>query len=207
MRLTVLWKVSTDSADIVGTNVWTDELEFTANQSLNSTEGYGLKYSICDLWVQDYLTAPNQGSLWPAIITPLRPDAESAQIDFTPSTGADNSVLVGEDILDYDSSYNEANVAADKDRLTTTDEVNAQPVGSVLCAQVSSVMKDTADTGTRTVRNVIKSGTTEENGATATLTESGWQSVDSVHDENPDTTAAWTRAEVEAAEFGYEIVS
>jgi hypothetical protein len=73
--------------------------------------------------------------------------------------------------------------------------------------QVSAVCKDTLDTAARTARVVVFENATEGVGATQTLTESGYQTINDIFEENPDTTAQWLAAEAEASEFGYEIVS
>jgi hypothetical protein len=77
----------------------------------------------------------------------------------------------------------------------------------VVAVKAVAIVRDSADLGTRTARAVVFEGATEGVGATVTLTESGYQSVFDIFEVNPDTAAAWTIAEAEAAEFGIELVS
>lgn len=69
------------------------------------------------------------------------------------------------------------------------------------------MMRDTLNTGARTVRGTVYENATEGVGDTITLTEDGYQCVDGIFEENPDTSSDWTMTEVDASEFGYEIVS
>jgi len=178
------------------------------NFPISSEAGSGLRYQITDLHVIDASTTPNDGFIFPAVLQILTPTAESGtDIDFTPSTGTDNSALVDEDQQNFDSDYNESNTATDKDRFTTSDTLQDGGFGDIIAVQVQAVARDTLDTGTRTARVVIHENATEGVGATQTLTASGYQTINDVFEVNPDTSAAWTQAEIEAAEFGYEIVS
>ena len=67
--------------------------------------------------------------------------------------------------------------------------------------------RDTLDTAAKTARVVIFEGATEGVGTTRTLTESNFQALWHLFEDNPDTSAAWLMADVEAAEIGYELVS
>ena len=187
-----------------------DQLHIEANVSYpSSTYGSGTAFSIADLWVVDKtIGSQHVDFLYPAVIDTLYVDAESAQIDFTPQTGADNSDMVDDSTQhDYDTTYNESTTATDKDRFTVTGPVPDSPLGIIEAVQVSAIVKDTADTGAREARCVISENGTEGNGDTVTLTESGWQDLSAIFPQNPDTTAAWNVDEVENAEIGYEIVT
>jgi hypothetical protein len=174
----------------------------------SSTVGDGLAFSIADFIVIDPTTSPNTQFPFPAVIDTLRPTAETAQIDFTPETGIDNSAMVDDSAQhDYDSTHNEANVAADEDRFTTSDVVPDNAFGDALAVDVVSMVKDALDAGTRTMKSVVFEGATKGNGATVTLTESEWQQVTGLFNLNPDTGLVWTYPEIEAAEFGYEIIT
>jgi hypothetical protein len=174
----------------------------------SSAIGDGLAWSCADFIVIDPTTSPNTIFPFPAVIDTLRPTAETAQIDFTPETGVDNSAMVDDPAQhDYDSTHNEANIAADEDRFTTSDVVPDNGFGDALAVDVVSMVKDALDAGTRTMRSVIFEGATGADGATVTLTESEWQQITGIFNVNPDTSAAWAYAEIEAAEFGYEIIT
>jgi hypothetical protein len=174
----------------------------------SSTVGDGLAFSIADFIVIDPTTSPNTQFPYPAVIDTLRPTAETAQIDFTPESGVDNSAMVDDPAQhDYDSTNNESDTAAHEDRFTTADVVPDNAFGDALAVDVVSMVKDGADLGTRTMRSRIFEGATVGNGATLTLTESDWQQITGLFNLNPDTGLVWTYAEIEAAEFGYEIIT
>jgi hypothetical protein len=52
------------------------------------------------------------------------------------------------------------------------------------------------------IRNVVKSGTTEDAGSGITITDTSWGTVVRVVEEDPDTAVAWTPSGVNAAQFG-----
>ena len=170
--------------------------------------GDGLAWSCADFMVIDPTTGPNTTFPYPAVIDTLRPTADAAGIDFTPETGGTNSPMIDDPAQhDYDSTHNESDTATDEDRFTTTEEVPDNGFGDALAVDVVSMVKDGADLGTRTMRSRIFEGATVGNGATLTLTESEWQQITGIFNVNPDTSAAWTYPEIEAAEFGYEIIT
>lgn len=168
----------------------------------------GGNYYVSDFW----LVSPDAGSgvedyLYPAIVETLYPDAEVAgEIDFTPSAGADNSAMVDEaPAHDYDTTYNESNTVAHKDRFEIADSMEAGN-NEIYGAQVHAMVKDTLETAGRDARCVIFQTATEYQGSTLDLDSTGWQALHHMWELNPDTSAAWTKPEVLAAEIGYEIV-
>ncbi len=192
-------------------NQWINEI-WIANGETNGsgTTGSGLIFKIADFHAVSVQGGGNEtGFQFPAVIDKLYPNAEVVgEIDFTPETGTDNSAMVDDNPQhDFDSTNNEANVATNKDRLLTGGSVPLSTAGRVHAVQVLAMMKDTLDTAARTVRTVVFENLTEAVGPTQTLSESEWQSVYAIFEDNPDTSAAWLMADVEAAEIGYEIVS
>lgn len=170
--------------------------------------GSGFSYEVTDLVVQDWSTGFTSWT-YPAVVDTLEVTTEVVgEIDFTPETGTDNAAMIADSPHDWDTTYNEANVAADKDRFSTTKEVPYTSInGDVYAVKVQAVLKDTLDLGTRTARAVVFENLTEAQGPTVTLDVSGFQTVWGVFENNPDTSALWTKAEVNGCEAGYEIVS
>ncbi len=180
----------------------------SGSPNASSVIGDGLAWSCADFIVIDPTTSPNTVFPYPAVIDTLRPTADTAQLDFTPESGGDNSAMVDDPAQhDYDSTNNESDTATDKDRFDTSDQVPDNAFGDALAVDVVSMVKDGADLGNRTMRSVIFENATEANGATITLTESEWQQITGIFNVNPDTGVAWTYPEIEAAEFGYEIIT
>jgi hypothetical protein len=174
----------------------------------SSEAGSGCIFQITDFHVIDASTGGTDNFIYPAVIQKLKPTAESGtDIDFIPDSGSDNSAMVDEDQQNFDTDFNESNTATDKDRFTTSETLQDGGFGEILAVQVSAVVADTLDTAARTMRTVIEENGTEGVGTTQTLTEAGYQTVQHIFPLNPDTSLAWEQAEVEAAEFGYEIVA
>jgi hypothetical protein len=186
-----------------------DQIWLTSGESYpNSSWGSGAIYRISDFWAVSP-TGGNQTSFqYPAIIDVLYPNAETADQDFTPQTGTDNSAMV-DDLPqhDFDTTYNESNTAAHKDRFTTGDTLTDPTVGEVKAVQVQAIVKDTAASGTRTARCVIFENATEGVGTTQTLTENDFMALYHIFEDNPDTSLPWLKADVAGSEFGYEIVA
>lgn len=187
-----------------------DEIHIqTGNASGLSTWGNGSIYRITDLHIVSPAGGGNEtGFLYPAVVDVLYPNADTVEADFTPEGGGTNVVEIDDNPQhDFDSTHNEANTATDKDRFTLSGSVPESAFGRVMAVQVLAMAKDTLDLGTRTARVVVFENATEGVGTTLTLTESEWQPLFHLFEDNPDTSAAWLMADVEASEIGYEIVS
>jgi hypothetical protein len=187
-----------------------DEIHFsTGAATALSTWGNGAIYRIADLHIVSPGGGGNEtGFLYPAVVDNLYPNADTAEADFTPQGGGTNVAEVDESPQhDFDTTYNDSNTATHKDRFTLSGSVPESGYGRVMAVQVVAMAKDDADTGTRTARVVIFENSTEGVGTTLTLTESEWQALYHVYEDNPDTSAAWLMADVEASEIGYELVS
>lgn len=183
-----------DSKDFDGTY---DRISFQTGST-----GEGADFEISDLYVFDDQGSIKDnktflGSTWAIEI--LRPDAETAQIDFTPESGVDNSAMVDDAPRNNaDADWNDSTGDAQIDRLTSTDVLAGGQVHNV------SVINVARHTGSaQNFRAVIFEGATSGNGADETLAET-FQVFMEDYETNPDTTDPWTVTEIEAAEFGYE---
>lgn len=172
-------------------------------------EGHGAIYRITDVYVLTTTGGNETDFLYPWMVDTLYPAAEVVgEQDWIPQSGIDNSAMVDDNPQhDYDSTHNESNTNTDKDRFTTSQVVPESTFGRVYACQVIAMAKDTLDTAIKTARVVIFENLTEGLGTTRTLTESEWQALWHIFEDNPDTSAAWLMADVEAAEIGYELVS
>jgi hypothetical protein len=192
----------------VNDEVWAilDTLDFDGTYDRISFQtgevGEGADFEISDLYVMDdqgtiAANATFLGSRWAVEL--LRPDAESAQIAFTPESGVDNSAMVDDAPRNnQDTDWNDSTGDAQIDRFTSTDTLNGALIHNV------SVVNVARHTGTaQNFRAVIFEGATSGNGGDAALTAS-FEIFMEDYEINPDTTDPWTVTEVEAAEFGYE---
>jgi len=170
--------------------------------------GHGAIFRMTDLYVLTTSGGNETSFLFPWMVSTLYPNADTVEADWVPQAAGTNVAEVDDNPKhDFDSTHNESNTNTDKDRFTTSQVVPESTFGRVYACQVIAMAKDTLDTAAKTARVVIFENLTEAQGTTRTLTESEWQALWHVFEDNPDTSAAWLMADVEAAQIGYELVS
>lgn len=125
------------------------------------------------------------------------PDADGATNDFTRSTGASNFGVVDEAAPNGDTDYNESTNIGDIDLYGFANLAN---VGVIYGVNVMTFNKKT-DVTTADVQNVARIGSTNYLGTQRALATSYGYNVD-LHETSPATSAAWTAAEVNGAQFG-----
>ena len=165
-------------------------------QGLNDEDG---QYLIDDLYVDD---ASFQG---PIKIESLLPTAEGATINFTPSTGTDNSANVDENPRNDDTDYNSsADTASNKDLFTTANLSNI--TGGIIGVQVTNDCRIDA-AGDIGMQSIVAEGTpTQGTGSVVEVTDqANWAAVQHIFETNPDTASAWVVSEVNGMEIGYEV--
>lgn len=171
-----------------------DTLGFCQVQNLSSSDACFYD----DLFVKNDVSS----FLGDCRVETLRPTAETADQDWTPSTGTNNAAMVDDTTTDHDSTYVSAATATDKDVYTMGD-LSDTPA-SIHAVQATMVAKKD-DAGSRTVAASVKVNSAVD-GATHTMGTS-YQSFVDIVSVDPDTTAAWTAAGVNAAEFQLEVIT
>lgn len=118
----------------------------------------------------------------------------------TPSTGTDNFAMVDEVPNDGDTTYVELAAPADADLYghSSTLAADTTPLGVAVFSH-----QRLPDGGTTQVRARINNSTTTANG-TDTGVGGTYAVASHFWEQSPFTTAAWTKAEVEALRFGVE---
>jgi len=135
-------------------------------------------------------------------IDTLRPNADTAQEDFTPQGAGDQYVEVDDDPdYDGDTTYNESAASGDKDRLALTT-LSGTPA-AIYNVRTRVVAKKT-NAGAALVKVGVYSGTTEDVSAAglALGTDYGWATHD--NEINPDDSLAWEVADIDALQVQYE---
>ena len=141
--------------------------------------------------------------LGPSRVDTLRPTADTAEADWTPSAGADHYALVDETTINGDTDYVAAATPGDLD-LYEMGNLGFTP-DAVHAVQVTMVArKDDAEA--RQVRTKLKSGTTTADGAAQGMATS-YLPYGDLYDTDPDTAMAWTPGAVNAMQVGIEVVS
>jgi hypothetical protein len=129
------------------------------------------------------------------------PSADTAQKQFTASTGTDNYAMVDDaGMHDGDTTYVQSTTIGHEDLYDVTD-MGVTPL-SIFAVAVNTRAKKT-DTGAVTMKNHLKSGATDSAGAAAVLSGSYAQYAD-YYGKDPNGTIAWTAAAVDAAQIGFK---
>ena len=137
-------------------------------------------------------------------VVTLRPNADTAQADFTPSAGTAHHSLVAEaPDDDGGASYVESGTVGHKD-LYGYQDLTGMPAG-IMAAQLATVARKD-DAGSRSLRAVPKSGVPTANGATRVLGTT-YALYDNRFEVDPATGAAWSKAGIDALQAGVEVVA
>ena len=154
-----------------------------------------------DIYVLDGSGTDNIDFRGDSVIEGRLPTGDTVTIDWTPSSGIDHW-----DLLDdtNDATFVSSSVATDVDLLTfdSLSFITGTIYGVMAMMQVGLDV-----TGTRTVRHKCLSGATTGNGASQVVGTTGFTSLYEIWEQDPNTAAAWTLANLNAADFGYELVS
>jgi len=156
---------------------------------------------ICDYYVcDDTGPAPRNTFLGDVRITRHRPTAPGASTQFTPDSGANWSRV-------NESPWSAANYVAS----STSGHVDSYalndlpPTAATVLAVKSTVLAKNPDGGLAQIKNLIRTGGTNYLGAATNLGSSD-NPASTVWEQNPNTTANWTPAEVNALESGFQRV-
>jgi hypothetical protein len=128
-------------------------------------------------------------------------DGAGNQADWTPSASTNQSNVDDGLSHDTDSTYNSSSTPTDVDTFAI-GAIDSAPVAFVQACIVAR--KD--DGGTREIREVCRSNGTDYNGSTQAVT-SAYLCYRQIREVDPDTSAAWDSADLNAAEFGYGLVT
>lgn len=185
-----------------------------ANSGANGADAIGWGYhasgtvTFDDVYVCDTTgSAPQNNFLGDVVAVHILPAAEGHQIDFTPSTGTNNAALVDDsETVASATDYNSSDTNAQEDYYTFAN-MPATGLGTIYGIRVSGSWA-MASTGSRVARYRYWDGATEFTlgsnvaAATTTLVE-----LPQISEVNPNTGVAWTKTEIDNAEFGVEVVS
>jgi hypothetical protein len=132
----------------------------------------------------------------------IRPDSDETHSDFTPLSGS-NYENVDDAKIDNDSSYNESSQQGDKDSFGVTLPA---VVGDIHGVQLTNSLRKEGG-ATAKVKNLIRSNSTDYPDAIENTLAVSYASFVSMHLTDPDDSNPWTKAKIEAAEFGVEVTA
>jgi len=161
---------------------------------------------IDDIYICDGDGTVNNDFIGPVFIEGLLPTSDGNSSDWTPSSGTDNYALVDENPSDLDGTDSVSTTTQNAKDTYGYDNLTSSP------DQIRGVQVNT-DVRKLTVANqdlahVARSGTTEAEATPITVNdETDFKTASAVFEQDPDTSAAWTPAGVDAAEFGFKKTS
>lgn len=155
-----------------------------------------------DFYVCNTTGALNNTFLGDIRIEALRPDGDGTYTDFTPSTGVSHFALVDETTPNGTDNNSNA-TAGNKDSYTMTAVPAIANIAVLAVRAIAAVKKGTS--GPRSVKLGVRSNVTNSMSAALGLSTSQFI-VSQVFETDPNTSAAWTLAAVDAMQVVVENV-
>lgn len=180
----------------------------TANAVQLGTDGsatISVTHTYDDLYICDGAGSVNNSFLGDCRVDYYAPNGNgnSSQLDGSDGNQVDNYLLVDDTTPDDDTTYVQSADVGDKDTYTCADMTHTP--SSIFGIQVlANAKKD--DAGARSLKTVTRSGTTDFDGATQALSTSYLYYSD-IREVDPNTSAAWTKANLNAAEHGVGVAA
>lgn len=173
----------------------------TTNSSTSILQFYDDVY-VCDSVDSGIAGVPNNDFLGDVRAEAILPNGAGNTTGMTPSTGS-NYTCVDDTTPNDDTDYVSSSVATTKDTYAFAN-LTTSPVTIFGVQTVLTQRKD--DAGHRFTCPVTRTGATDYDGSNYAVLDS--YSMDcQVRQSNPNTSAAWTEAGVNGAEFGMKVVS
>ena len=160
----------------------------------SSTSGRG----VClydDIYVTDTPTRLGEQR-----IETLYPSADTAQLQWTPSTGSNNYGTVDETLMS-NTDYVSAGTVSNYDLYDFTN-LSSTPTSISAITINALAQKDNA--GTRAIALPVKSSSTTSDGANNYLA-AGWTVLNRIIETDPNTSTAWTASSVNALQAGIKV--
>lgn len=171
----------------------------------NSIKIFGLTPAVVayygDLYICDGTGSVNKDFLGDVRVDTIFPSGAGAAAQFTPTGSANNWENVDDASPDEDAGYNVSDTAGATDSFVFADvtALNASVFGFQ-----ANILARKDDAGTRTLRGIARVGGANYEGSDRSLSDS-YVDQQQIWDLNPATSAAWTEAAINAAEFGYKV--
>lgn len=160
----------------------------------------GASYDYDDWYINTSAGSVNNGYLGDCKVIESVPNANGTTNQYTQggTTHTNNFQQVDEIPPDDDTTYITDATVGHLDRYTFPTLTAA-----TVFAVAVKIRADKDDVGARAIRAAVKSSSTlADNGADFALTQSSYQNFQGIFENDPNTSAAWTAAGVNAAEFG-----
>jgi hypothetical protein len=186
------------------TNIDTRHNSDTVNNIIigvvRSQGGGGYTFWFDDFYLLDSSGSTSNDFLNDTRIDVMYPNAEGNTIQWTPSTGTDNSALVDEAEANGDTDYNSTGTVNNKDTLAFPNA----PVASTNyhAVQVNMFIRK-EEAGPGGIKAVTRLGGTDYLSAEYSFS-SDYTDVRHIWDRRPSDSGVWTDTDINGAEFGYQ---
>jgi hypothetical protein len=156
-----------------------------------------------DVYMCDSSGSLNNDFLGDIRVDAMLPNGEGSNSQWTCSTGSTHYQLVDESAPNDDTDYLSTAGASNRDShaMANLPTMTSPVIKGVM--QSISAKKD--DAGSRNIKSLCKSGATTSTGTSQAL-PSSYAYLTQIWETDPNTAAAWTEANLNAAEFGVENV-
>lgn len=171
--------------------------------SIGQIDPIGSHVRFCDLAIWNSSGSSNNNFLGDCRVDTIFPTSDGTYTAFTPSTGSSHYALVDEASVNT-SDYNDGASSGDRDSYGMGN-LTALTSSTVYGVQVAAaVQKD--DAGARSAGTMVRSGSTNSDGAGAALSTSQ-VFICEIYEQDPNATAAWTESTVNAMEAGVKVTA
>lgn len=188
-------------------NITSQDTKNTSNASANSIMLACVVNStdFDDLYICDSTGSANNDFLGDVRVDCYLPsgNGNSSQLLGSDGNSTDNYALVDEAAQNGDTDYVQSATPTQKDTYAFTDMTHTP--SSIMGVQINMVAKKD-DSGNRSICAVTRSGGSDTDGATQALSTS-YVCYREIRETDPNTSAAWTRTNLNAAEFGVKVAA
>jgi len=160
---------------------------------------------IDDLYICDHEGSECNDLLGDCVVETIYPDGNGYNSDFVGSDvdSTDNYLHVDEsDTPDGDTSYIESSTPTDIDAFTYAAMAGSD-IGTIHAVQANTIAKKD-DANPRTIKQLARLSSTNYEGSEEALS-TAYARYGEIWELNPDDSAAWEEADVNAAEFGIKV--
>jgi hypothetical protein len=189
-------------------NITSQDTKNTANASANVIQISGIATSNTDF--DDLVICDGQGSTNNDFLGDVRVDCylpsgngNSSQLTGSDGNSTDNYALVDEASQNGDTDYVQSATVAQKDTYAYTDMSHTP--SSIFGLQINMVAKKD-DSGNRSIQSVVRSGGSDTDGSAQALSTT-YACYREIRETDPNTAAAWTRTNLNSAEFGVKVAA
>lgn len=188
-------------------NITGQDTKNTANASANGIKlsGVGISTDFDDYYICDGTGSANNDFLGDVRVDCYLPsgNGNSSQLVGSDGNSTDNYALVDESSQNGDTDYVQSATVNNKDTYAFADMVHTP--SSIFGTQLNMIAKKD-DSGTRSICSVCRSDGADYDGDTQAL---GTTYVDyrQIRETDPATSSAWTRSNLNSAEFGVKVAA